>query len=67
MSKLPITEIKVQEEIVILNEFSNQTNGLELISLLQQELVLRTKKYEYYRDPLLNSIYYPFTLRYTYI
>ena len=50
--KIPIPPLPVQAEIVkILDKFTNFTT--ELISLLTEELKLRKKQYEYYRDKLL--------------
>ena len=47
---VPNIEIKVQEEIVkILDSFTN------LIDALNEELSLRQKQFEYYREKLLNS------------
>ena len=47
---VPIIDIKVQEEIVkILDSFTN------LIDALNEELSLRQKQFEYYREKLLNS------------
>ena len=48
--KIPLPHIKVQEEIVkILDSFTN------LIDALNEELSLRQKQFEYYREKLLNS------------
>ena len=46
--EIPLPHIKVQEEIVkILDSFTN------LISSLKEEIALRQKQYEYYREKLL--------------
>ena len=48
--EIPLPHIKVQEEIVkILDSFTN------LIDALNEELSLRQKQFEYYREKLLNS------------
>ena len=51
--RIPIPPLEIQREIVrILDKFSDSNDGL--ISLLQRELILRKKQYEFYRDQLLN-------------
>ena len=50
--KIPIPPIKIQTEIVrILDSLSDSID--ELVLLLEKELTLRKKQYEYYRDQLL--------------
>ncbi|MBR1729305.1 MAG: restriction endonuclease subunit S, partial [Selenomonadaceae bacterium] len=50
--KIPVPPIEVQKEIVrILDKFADGQTGL--IDLLKEELTLRKKQYEYYRDKLL--------------
>ena len=49
---IPIPPLEIQKRIVqILDKFSDSNNGL--ISLLERELILRKKQYEFYRDQLL--------------
>ncbi|MBR1729271.1 MAG: restriction endonuclease subunit S [Selenomonadaceae bacterium] len=49
---IPVPPIEVQKEIVrILDKFADGQTGL--IDLLKEELTLRKKQYEYYRDKLL--------------
>ena len=51
-TEIPIPPVEIQREIVrILDKFSDSNDGL--ISLLQRELILRKKQYEFYRDQLL--------------
>ena len=50
--KIPVPPIKIQTEIVrILDSLSDSID--ELVLLLEKELTLRKKQYEYYRDQLL--------------
>lgn len=51
---IPIPPLEVQAEIVrILDKFANAKTGL--IALLERELVLRKKQFEYYRDDFLSK------------
>ena len=50
--EIPVPPIKIQNEIVrILDSLSDSID--ELVLLLEKELTLRKKQYEYYRDQLL--------------